>query len=760
MNSTEDIADLGRQLWGEPNMSLSTRDELRYGSNGSKSVCRSKSCWYDHEAMEGGNYFTLYIKVHGKPPERGSSIVAAYDYEDETGSMLFQVVRMVPKTFRQRRPDGTGGWIWKTKGMRLVPYRLPQLLKAIGQGRTIFIAEGEKGVQHIESIGLTGTCSPGGAGKWRAQYNAIFADTSVVVLADNDPQAEKPDGTPLWHPDGRPVLPGQDHAADVARNLSGVARTVRVVMLPDLPLKGDVADWVAAGGTTEALERIAAETPEFDVAANPKPGPAKPETPSSSSLDGFDLTEDGIGLAFAKAHQDLLRYDHSIGKWFQWTGKAWRWDETRQAFSWSRRVCRTLAKEADAEGKLLAILGKASTAAAVERFAQSDPVLAVTSAIWDRDPYLLGTPGGTLDLRAGQLRDPVREDHITKLTAVTPSDGADCPLWMDFLNQVTASDEKLIRFLQQWCGYCLTGDVTEHALLFAHGPGGNGKGVFLNTVSKIMGDYAVTAAMDTFTASQSDRHPTDLAMLRGARLVTASETEEGRAWAESRIKTMTGGDRIRARFMRQDFFEYDPQFKLTIIGNHKPVLRNVDDAAKRRLNMAPFVFKPPVKDLKLEEKLQAEWPEILRWMIDGCLDWQQNGLIRPEVVTRATAEYFDEQDIVQQWIEDDCERGKTQFDTTAVLFKRWTDYAISNGEKAGTSKWFTQTLARLGYEPVKNTPGQHGKRGFKGISVRLVKTKDRTEPGQSDDGPAATDDSAGTSYGPTASSSPEWSARM
>ena len=160
----------------------------------------------------------------------------------------------------------------------------------------------------------------------------------------------------------------------------------------------------------------------------------------------------------------------------------------------------------------------------------------MTSAIWDRDPFLLGTPGGTLDLRTAELRDPVREDYITKLTSVTPSVMPDCPLWLTFLDQVTKGDAGLIRFLKQWCGYCLTGDIREHALLFAHGPGGNGKGVFLNIVRTIMGEYARNAAMDTFTASQSDKHPTDLAMLRGARMVTASETEEGRAWAEARIK--------------------------------------------------------------------------------------------------------------------------------------------------------------------------------------------------------------------------------
>ncbi len=311
---------------------------------------------------------------------------------------------------------------------------------------------------------------------------------------------------------------------------------------------------------------------------------------------------------------------------------------------------------------------------------------------------------------------------------MAPAAQATCPLWLTFLAEVTGKDESLIRFLKQWCGYCLTGDTREHALLFAHGPGGNGKGVFLNTVSRIMGDYARTAAMETFTASATDKHPTDLAMLRGARLVTASETEEGRAWAESRIKQMTGGDPIAARFMRQDFFEYVPDFKLTIIGNHKPVLRNVDDAARRRFNMAPFLFKPQTVDRQLEMKLRVEWPGILRWMIEGCLDWQQNGLIRPPVVINATAEYFSEQDTVHQWVEDCCILGARQSDTLKTLFKSWSDYALANGEKPGSSKWFNQTLSRLGCEAVKSTPSFRGQRGFMGISVKLVKAPAPQDP--------------------------------
>ena len=179
----------------------------------------------------------------------------------------------------------------------------------------------------------------------------------------------------------------------------------------------------------------------------------------------------------------------------------------------------------------------------------------------------------------------------------------------------------MVRFLRQWFGYSLT-ETREHALVFVFGPGGNGKSVFLNVMTGILGDYAATATMDAFIASHGDRHSTDVAMLRGSRLVTCSETEEGRQWAEARIKQLTGGDPITARFMRQDNFTYVPQFKLTIVGNHRPLLRTVDDAQRRRFNLVPFTHKPASPDRELERKLRADWPAILRWAIDGCADWR------------------------------------------------------------------------------------------------------------------------------------------
>jgi putative DNA primase/helicase len=346
------------------------------------------------------------------------------------------------------------------------------------------------------------------------------------------------------------------------------------------------------------------------------------------------LSEDKVALAFAERYTDKLLYCHNSGRWHTWTGSHWAPNVTKLAFHYARELAREFSQGSNAK------VSKVAFAAAVERFAIADPVFAVTADKWDRDLYLLGTPEGTVDLRTGQLRPASPRDYITKLTAVAPAETADCPVWLNFLNEVTRQDQAMIRFLQQWCGYSLTGDTREHALAFVIGPGKNGKTTFLETVSGIMNEYATTAPMETFTYSQFERHPTDLASMRGARMVTASETEEGRSWAEARIKQLTGGEKISARFMRQDFFEYVPQFKLTIIGNHRPNLRNIDDAIRRRFNLVPFEFTPPIPNKNLRNELRAEWPGILRWMINGCLDWQRNELTPAPSITEATNRHF------------------------------------------------------------------------------------------------------------------------
>ena len=315
---------------------------------------------------------------------------------------------------------------------------------------------------------------------------------------------------------------------------------------------------------------------------------------------------------------------------------------------------------------------------------------------------------------------PDRHYYITKSTSVAPEPGIPT-LWLNFLHQTTKGDHELIRFLRQMCGYCLTGDTREHALFFIFGPGGNGKSVFLNTVINIMGDYAVTAAMDTFTASKADRHSTDLAMLRGARLVAVSETEEGRAWKESLIKQLTGGDRVTARFMRQDNFTFKPQFKLVIISNHKPRLKNVDDAMRRRINIIPFVHKPESPDPYLEDKLREEYPQILNWMIEGCHDWQKNGLIRPAIVQEATADYFEAQDLFGTWLEENCETGRNKSTASSILYADWKIYAERAGENPGSQVRFSNDMEKRGFSKIRTS----SMRGYEGIALQPKEQEER-----------------------------------
>ena len=275
-----------------------------------------------------------------------------------------------------------------------------------------------------------------------------------------------------------------------------------------------------------------------------------------------------------------MRYCPELGSWYEWDKIRWRPDKLQRAFHYTR----TLAGEAEkVKGTR-----KASFARGVESFCRADPAHAVEASYWDADPWKLGTPSGTVDLKTGRVLAPDPGHRITKLTAVGPGNAGECPRWLQFLDESTGGDDQLISFLQRWFGYCLTGSVQEHALVFVYGRGGTGKSIFLGVLSGVLGNYATTAGMDVLTASRFDRHPTEIATLAGSRLVTASETDEGRSWSEARVKTLTGGDRLSARFMRQDPFEFDPTFKLMLSGNTLPNLTDCGSAMRRRFRVVPF----------------------------------------------------------------------------------------------------------------------------------------------------------------------------
>jgi putative DNA primase/helicase len=286
-----------------------------------------------------------------------------------------------------------------------------------------------------------------------------------------------------------------------------------------------------------------------------------------------------------------------------------------------------------------------------------------------------------------------------------------------FLQQITIGDDDLIAYLQRIAGYALTGLTTEQAMFFLYGTGGNGKGVFLNCLTAVMGSYATVAPAETFLISRSDRHPTDVAGLRGARFVTAQEIEDGQQWAEAKIKSLTGGDPISARFMRQDYFTFQPQFKLFVAGNNKPSLRNVDPAIRRRINLIPFKAQIPLdqQDRHLTEKLKAEWPGILRWCVDGCLAWQRDGLQPPSCVVEATDRYLEAQDARAAWLE---ENGTIQAGfqvSKADVRDNWAKWCERARHPIGGRNDLFDWLENQGFEAAKGTGG---KRIFRGFALR------------------------------------------
>ncbi len=417
---------------------------------------------------------------------------------------------------------------------------------------------------------------------------------------------------------------------------------------------------------------------------------------------------------FAFKFKNRLNYCPKWDKWFIWNGNYWQEDDKNQTIE---KICEILS-----ETDMPDFRRRAATIKGIELIIKSNSELTSSPSDWDKNNWLLATPNGTIDLKTGIKRISYQEDKITKTTLISPQK-IPTPKWFRFLLQTTKMDKNYIRYLQRVCGYCLTGITKEHSLFFFHGGGGNGKGVFLNTLTNILGDFATTAPLNMFIENKFDGHPTDMAMLRGARLVTAQEVQEGKAWNEIKIKALTGGDSISARFVNKDFFTFIPNFKLLIAGNHEPQLRNVDDATKRRFNKLPFNNQPSKPNKNLINDLIPEHPGILQWMIEGCLSYQEIGLNPPKIILETTEQYFDNQNSFQQFLDQECEinleNNKKPFGETGTkLFFSWCNWAKLNHIRQGTMSGFRENLEKNGFIYTKHLPNDNNLRGFIGIKLK------------------------------------------
>lgn len=434
------------------------------------------------------------------------------------------------------------------------------------------------------------------------------------------------------------------------------------------------------------------------------------------------LTDTGNAMRFAQRMREQVRYSPELDRWFTWDGVRWAPDVLGVTMQLTKEIIKDLYEEAlnpalpEAQQQNLQRWADQSQGAARRQamllLAQSEVGIGVKTKDLDADPMQLVVLNGTLDLATGTLRESMADDMNTMCAGVAYDTGATCPGWVKHVNFVTGGDQDLARYLQRAIGYTLTGKTKEQKLFFLHGNGDNGKNVFMDVIAAMLGDYA-TAADENFL-SGGNEHPTQLASLQGKRLIYADETDEGRKIRESRIKHLTGSKTVKARYMRQNYFEFTPRFKIFIMGNHKPSITGNDDGIWRRIELVPFTQKIAEED-KVQDfdqiLIQDELPGILNWAIEGLKMWNTTGLSQSRVVKKATAIYREDEDDEAQFFLDKVIRCAEKDGGVMVfgeLFQEYRMWCAMTGGEMRSKKGFAQELERRGFtrpDTTRRVPG-------------------------------------------------------
>ena len=453
------------------------------------------------------------------------------------------------------------------------------------------------------------------------------------------------------------------------------------------------------------------------------------------------LTDRGNSLRFARIFKGKLLYCSNLKSWLKCSEGRWERDESNQVMKMADACIQSIygeaAKAETPEARKAIVAHGRKTEALVRIKAMVEGAtfrMPVNVNELDQNPFLFNVLNGTIDLRTGDLQQHNPNDLITKMAPVVYDPDATCPRFKTFLTEIFPDElglglgnTEVICFVQKFLGYSLTGDCREQVMGIAWGTGANGKSTLFSVFQEMMGDYATTTPSETLLCKKNEGIPNDVARLRGARFVLASETPEGRKMNVGLIKQMTGQDLLTARFLHCEFFAFMPTFKLLMLTNHKPEASGEDDAIWRRIRLIPFLekFDGATKDDMLGEKLRQEWPGILRWCVEGCLRWQKEGLEPPMEVIKATTEYRSENDIFSEWLN---ERGCVESNAktaTVKLFRDFTEWMAENGERRLFSqKKFGQTLKAKGFALF--TDG-HGVRSVKGIMLKDKTSQDFAE---------------------------------
>lgn len=478
----------------------------------------------------------------------------------------------------------------------------------------------------------------------------------------------------------------------------------------------------------EEKQRFQQLLEENSLATSPENGRETPQKDAGNASQDGDLTSTSYsdvfnGEALVKRHGEVLRYCKEWASWYIWKDTHWHKDRDSEVYDYARETVREFGKTGfDTDNSKLikhAIKSRSDNALASMLHQAGTMGIRTVPEAYDRFLWHLNCPNGTLDLKTGALLDHDSKALITKCTATTYNPEADCPLWLAFLRQImqsspdssedTAADlerkdaytDDLLSFLQRAVGYSLVGEVQEKILLIPWGTGDNGKSTFIETVAAVLGpDYAMRTPTEIFMSRRDGTIPNDVAQLKGIRFAYAVEPPQDRRLGESMIKELTGGDTVSARFMRGEFFQFQPECTLWMATNHRPPTRGTDNALWNRIKLIPFNVAIPKEsqDKELKNKLIGEREGILAWAVKGCLDWQRNGLQEPDAVKAATADYRAENDVVGAFIQEKCLVGPNYRGKASILYAAYKQYAEESGERSMSQKAFSMALIEKDYE--------------------------------------------------------------
>ena len=632
------------------------------------------------------DYLTLF-HVDKKP----AFYVARYNAGGDDGKKLIYPCYWTGSTFIKGLP----------KSLKRRPLAL------FDKEKTVVLVEGEKCMEEAAKAfpQYAWTTWHGGAGVMKKVDLSSLAGCDVIIWPDND-------------------APGFECADHFLSHLAGAPNTLRRVDIPDQKPKGwDVADAIAEGfPVLELLEASVIidngyNAIDVDSIAQPREASRRP------------FTDLGNAERFADMWGHIIRYNVDKNKWLVWHEGKWKDKDQTIITPMVKHTIRSMSELGANEAVFWARKSESSKAiGSMLSLVQRERGIPVGEVMLDQDPYLLNCPNGVVDLRNGKLMEPDPTWLCTKSTTAKYNIEASCPKFLKFLDETFQEDPGVLNFVQRWIGYSITGDVSAQTFAIFHGMGANGKSTLVEVIQKIVGDYVRTAPPDTFVQKQAGGIPNDIAALRGARMVLTTETEANARLAEARVKSMTGGDRVSARYMRGEYFEFTPTWKITISTNHRPRISGGDYGIWRRIVLVPFnnVVTPEYQNPRLQEELLCESEGILRWAVQGATMWYQDhggrmGLQVPEAVYAETQEYREDEDILGRFIALGCLskeqidaglRNKTLGSTmvpSGVVYNAFKDWAESQGEQymaKMTQTAFGRMMRERGYQPERNSKGR------------------------------------------------------